>query len=42
VARALTLRSLTCQGPMARRELLQHRLKRLDRKIGDRNEAVLF
>jgi uncharacterized protein YprB with RNaseH-like and TPR domain len=42
VARALTLRSLTCQGTMARRELLQHRLKRLDRKIGDRNEAVLF
>ena len=42
VARALTLRSLTCQGTMARRELLQHRLARLDRKIGDRNEAVLF
>jgi hypothetical protein len=42
VARALTLRSLTCQGTMARRELLEHRLARLDRKIGDRSEAVLF
>ena len=41
-ARALTLRSLTCQGTMARRELLQHRLARLDRKIGDRAEAALF
>lgn len=41
-ARALTLRSLTCQGTMAKRELLQHRLARLDRKLGDRNGAALF
>jgi uncharacterized protein YprB with RNaseH-like and TPR domain len=41
-ARALTLQSLTCQGTVARQQALQHRLARLDRKLGDESPAVLF
>ena len=33
VARALTMRSLTCSGTMARRQSLEHRLARLERKL---------
>jgi uncharacterized protein YprB with RNaseH-like and TPR domain len=33
-ARALTLRSLTCRGTVARTQALQHRLARLERKLG--------
>jgi tetratricopeptide (TPR) repeat protein len=41
-ARALTLRSLTCQGTAARQQALEHRLARLERKLGDDNAAALF
>lgn len=41
-ARAWTLQSLTCQGTMAKREALQHRLARLERKLGETAEEGLF
>ena len=43
-ARTLTLRSLTCQGTIARRLSLQHRLARLERKIdgGGASPVSLF
>jgi len=34
LTRALTLRSLTCRGTVARTQALQHRLARLERKLG--------
>jgi len=43
-AHTLTLRSLTCQGTVARRQALQHRLARLERKLegGTRPPISLF
>ena len=40
VARALAMQSLTCSGTLARQQALQHRLARLDRKLGERSLAL--
>jgi uncharacterized protein YprB with RNaseH-like and TPR domain len=41
-ARAFALRSLSCHGTPARAEALQHRLARLNRKLGDEEAGALF
>lgn len=41
-ARTLALRSMPLQGTSARREALQHRLSRLERKLEGANGAALF
>jgi uncharacterized protein YprB with RNaseH-like and TPR domain len=41
-ARAFALRSLSCKGAPGRAEALQHRLARLNRKLGEEGKAALF